>query len=455
MNVNQISADCGMTSGKFKSDVKWMVDSMTPSSDYSNEIFYLFLLKKIELANGIGKRHTKLDFSNLVSLINGMLTNQKGMGYYSLIIISFFLFAPLVGFFTFLILISPVIMAMRIFITLYKCRADTQHSNFGDFAVVRSFASNVKLQKVKSRFGFSMFSISKSFDSCGVIIKSIPLMKIFVRLPLIPVMLFRDFVLLCVDINRNMGWQYTAFTLAYYFLRVLDKVYFEFILEIAISSREKCLNIYTGNKEDRYAMVERRLSRKYGKKLICIPHGLEFGFAFPQGVAGDLFYSTSEKAKQVMQIIYGDKFNNIFLYDEEINFLIYNIQRSPSPLKSSKVVFFTEAQEVEKNIEIIKSLQRIAVDFNVKLHPKDKVSNYDGYKLCFLDESDILVGNICLARKSTILIEALYNESYSISVLFDLRDRFYSFNFFPSLVTDKIKVVYNEKQLSDTLKALR
>jgi hypothetical protein len=98
-----------------------------------------------------------------------------------------------------------------------------------------------------------------------------------------------------------------------------------------------------------------------------------------------------------------------------------------------KIIFFTEALGVDINMKIIDTLLKSGLPFSLKLHPKDVRENYQHYgsDITFVtDFGDAISGNICLARKSTVLIEAIYNESIAIAVLFDARDQFYVENFY-------------------------
>jgi hypothetical protein len=110
-------------------------------------------------------------------------------------------------------------------------------------------------------------------------------------------------------------------------------------------------------------------------------------------------------------------------------------------------------------VDIIKALIHIGVEFFIKLHPKDIQGNYSSLfssNVVFLDDFDFAISNsICLCRKSTVLLEALYNNSKSISILVDKSDALYVNEIFPSLSQSSILKVYNFNELELALKNLR
>jgi len=81
----------------------------------------------------------------------------------------------------------------------------------------------------------------------------------------------------------------------------------------------------------------------------------------------------------------------------------------------------------------------------IKLHPKDDKNNYIGLfkNIEFIEDfGQAINGNICIARKSTILVEALYNQSESIAIVINNKDK-QIFDKFISLQDSRIKKIYN------------
>ena len=120
----------------------------------------------------------------------------------------------------------------------------------------------------------------------------------------------------------------------------------------------------------------------------------------------------------------------------------------------SEVIFFPESRGREVNYRIIQQLSEAGVEFKVKLHPSDSVVNYDPYLTeedVISDFADAISNNICLARKSTVLLESLYNSSTPIAVLFDEIDRSFCEYVFPSLSDPSIRRTYNVEEFISTL----
>lgn len=210
----------------------------------------------------------------------------------------------------------------------------------------------------------------------------------------------------------------------------------------------------TGKLIDRYGLIEDKMSKKYNVEIINYPHGIEYGFKLPYGFVGNKVFATSKYASEYFNKIYKtDKF--VYDYDS-INILFNkNIDKKDN---ERKVVFFTEAHEQEVNIFILKELQKRLKKYNIKLyikpHPKE---NINVYKQKFPDMTilsdfgEAITKNICLARRSTILVEALYNKSIACSILVNSND--YSiYKFYPSLQDKSINVFFNINDLTEFIK---
>lgn len=210
----------------------------------------------------------------------------------------------------------------------------------------------------------------------------------------------------------------------------------------------------TGKLIDRYGLIEDKMSKKYNVEIINYPHGIEYGFKLPYGFVGNKVFATSKYASEYFNKIYKtDKF--VYDYDS-INILFNkNIDKKDN---ERKVVFFTEAHEQEVNIFILKELQKRLKKYNIKLyikpHPKE---NINVYKQKFPDMTilsdfgEAITQNICLARRSTILVEALYNKSIACSILVNSND--YSiYKFYPSLQDKSINVFFNIDDLTEFIK---
>ncbi|MBY5949929.1 hypothetical protein KUV23_03030 [Algoriphagus marincola] len=218
-----------------------------------------------------------------------------------------------------------------------------------------------------------------------------------------------------------------------------------------IIARNKPVVLNTGNNLDRYAFVEEYLAKENNIKLVCIPHGLEYGFKLPKCFTGDIFYATSENAVKYLNKMYNtDK----FVFNKSVIKSIFSKEfKLCQTVSGKKIVYFSEPREPWVNHEIISALipllSKNNLNLTLKLHPKDKRSDYLMYNIEILDNiENAIVNSICISRKSTILLEAIYNNSAACAILLNRKDEtlFYSF---PSLqdakinVTNSIEGLYN------------
>jgi len=210
---------------------------------------------------------------------------------------------------------------------------------------------------------------------------------------------------------------------------------------------------YSGEKESRWGIISNELSRKFDKKSTCIPHGLEYAYKFPLGIFGDSIYVTSSEVKNTYKRLYQNK---KIVYDPKVIFNMFYIPTSDKMIPKNKIVYFTEGRNIKRDEFIINTIIGENIFLNLKFHPTDKYSNYK-----FLNEENInvissfneaITYNICIARSSTILIEAINNNSKAISVLIYEEDKFYCNFLYPSLSTSQILKIYDMSILLDTLK---
>jgi hypothetical protein len=100
-------------------------------------------------------------------------------------------------------------------------------------------------------------------------------------------------------------------------------------------------------------------------------------------------------------------------------------------------------------------MEKKQMQLSIKLHPKDKKSDYEKYesRVNFIEDfNDAVSRNICFSRKSTTLLEAVYNGSVSGAILINAKD-IAVFNTFPSLQDEKIKVFNSTSDLFKWLKS--
>jgi hypothetical protein len=265
----------------------------------------------------------------------------------------------------------------------------------------------------------------------------IGILNIFSFIITIPIKSFKYIIQIIRDGKKFIGYFSNSMIAVYYSKRVSHFVLLEKCLEL-IFKRSNAKEFYSGEKETRQGILEMKMGEKFGKKSIGIPHGLEFSYKFPKGLFGDVFYCTNQYSADYLNNLYT---TNKFLFDKEI---INRMFCKNYHNDTQRVVFFTEPRNIDVNVLILKYLSTILEEVSVKLHPLDSKRNYKTIaNLSYIDDFKLAISNnICIARKSTILIEALYNQSIPIAVLIDKKDRFSYENIFPALNTPEIKIVY-------------
>lgn len=208
---------------------------------------------------------------------------------------------------------------------------------------------------------------------------------------------------------------------------------------------------YTGLNLERFAIVEDQKANKYNVKTICIPHGLEYGYKFPYGFTTQLFYTTSQNAAKSLNELYS---SNKFVFDESIALKMFKAKTLVENIRP-RVVYFSEPREPQVNIAILDELLPLCEEKNIpvfiKHHPVDNLNDYAhfGDRLPIIQNLDeALTNNICFARKSTTLIESLYNGSKPAAIITNNKDRSI-FMTFPSLQDENISVFYNVEDLFD------
>lgn len=248
-------------------------------------------------------------------------------------------------------------------------------------------------------------------------------------------------VIMTIYLGENSKYLIQSF----YGKRLVHSNLFKFVLNNFFKNNHY-KTFYTGNNLDRFAVIEERLAEKHKIKLICIPHGLEYGFKFPKGFTGDLFYSTSKLASSYFNALYS---TSKFIYDESIISKIFKHENKNS--KGVKVVYFSEPRESRVNHQIISDiiplLNSSNIELSLKLHPKEKKEDFLKYNIEIIEGlSEAINGNICFARKSTTLVESVYNNSAASAILLNNKDKTL-FKSFPSLQNKEINQAYSIEEL--------
>lgn len=245
-----------------------------------------------------------------------------------------------------------------------------------------------------------------------------------------------------INVQDHTGPHSVVLAYSFYATRMVHTLLYEKLLRAFFKIHPHEI-FFTSNNLDRFSLVEEVIAKRFGIVTICVPHGLEYGFRFPKGFSGDVFYATSSHASSHLNTLYNTE---KFIFDQSVTERMFTFV-SANNNDFKKVVFFTEPRETEVNINIINGLipklKSIGVTLFVKLHPKDSKANYSSFDVEYLESlQEALVGNVCFARKSTTLLECIYNRSKAAAILTNSKDEalFYSF---PSLQSDAIQITKN------------
>lgn len=416
--------------------------------DYSNEIFINIVVKKLEWQGLISNAddlelvtHKGID----ANIWNEIVRSIKGGR------ISFIKYLKDWFLSSLLFFISLVAFPIKCIVSLLL--AGRFQNDLSTFSIIRSDASYDKISAVSHELGIVMLSedIVYRNKKLSSVFSYVHKYNFLNSIPALVLQAISDYIEVRKELERFVSHRCAQRFMLYYSPRIVAKCCFERLL---INILEKnSTDMVTGNKEDRYAMVEKRAVKKFNQKLTCIPHGLEYSYRFPAGLAGDVIFCTSEQSVKVLSGLYK---TNVFVLNSALNKKIYARRGPPKEQKCiEKVVFFTEPRDIEVNRRILDCLNYSAVPFRVKLHPNDNSGNYDGYDLIFVDSlSDALNYPISIARKSTVLLNAAYLGNKAVAVLIDSKDLFYATYVFPSLSDVNIINITNQHDFKFTLNRL-
>lgn len=210
---------------------------------------------------------------------------------------------------------------------------------------------------------------------------------------------------------------------------------------------------YSGERESRFGVLSMKMANFYKNSSVCIPHGMAYSYNYPLGIFGHEYYCTSIYEKDFLTEMYP---LNKYYFDINICKKIFQVKKLEK--KPKRLVFFTEPRRQQVNFYIIKNLIKISgLDLFIKIHPLEKKQNYRYFKtIKFIDDfDDAISDNICLSRKSTILIEAVYNNSNALAVLVDDQDKYDFENTFVSLMDPNISKFYSFTDLVVKIKKLK
>lgn len=234
--------------------------------------------------------------------------------------------------------------------------------------------------------------------------------------------------------------------------RIPHKCVYELAFEYTLK-RKRFAYVLTSNKEDRFAMLEARLCRLLNTPLLCIPHGIEYQVKFPDGLAGDQFFCTTQYTAKMLAEIYDEP--DKFIYDHALQKSLYSKNLVTS--SDRRLVFFTEPRLPEINFEICQVLLKSNIKFGVRLHPSESITAYKKAfpELHFEEHFDSAIsGNVCIGRTTSVLVEALFNSSLPVCVMVNDYDREVVSSLLPSLSSPKILKVESLSGLVELIGSL-
>jgi len=265
----------------------------------------------------------------------------------------------------------------------------------------------------------------------------------------LPVIFLVNYGKIIKHVFKFYGLSEIGSVLFFYILRLPHILLYFRSLRFFLKNNSGIKKIYSSNKECRFGALDIEVTREFSLECICVPHGIEYSFRLPLGLPGTVFYCYSLQCAQLFRKIYKDNSSN-FIFDKTLVDKI--LLNSASNDTQHKVVFFTEPRRLDVNIKIIKELYLSGIKFGVRLHPQDSEKNYNSLDFKVLFVQKYFVSNtICIARKSTILLEAACNGSLAIAVLADDDDR-KCFNILPSLNSNVVSKIYSYRDLISFLK---
>lgn len=212
-----------------------------------------------------------------------------------------------------------------------------------------------------------------------------------------------------------------------------------------IFSKYSGIEFYSGERESRYAV----LAMKYANISNCfgigVPHGIAYSYNFPLKIFGHRYFCFNQNEANFLNKTYDE---SKFIFDPDISNIIY--ENNSISQNEKKIVFFTEPRRQSVNFFIIENLTKILKQtLYIKLHPLERAENYKEFKsIKFIEDfNKAIQSNICISRKSTILLEAVYNQSKSIALLVDPQDKFEFENIFPALLDTRIYKCFSFEKL--------
>lgn len=434
------------------------------STEFANEIVHYYYLPKLfnfETYLKINQptlvifegNHPDFDFLRGYFRKKGVLKDNKSTVFHRRLKYSFKLIGSILAilFFSHLIWMYGFSKSLT-----FRRRKQRVRNHIDVFALIHSKASYNKIKALKENTTY--FIDSKNFSQYNqdatnysfYEILSIPeyLVLIFTIIPKSLASPYR----LVKDVSPIFGVEGAAILVSFFVKRfghyqLIKRSYQKIFAE------NKGKVFYSGERESRYAPLAMNLANASGCFGKGVPHGIAYSYNFPLGIFGHEYYCCNEFEATYLNEIYQE---TKFVFDKSIMAKIYPPKENKAE-EIKKVVFFTEPRRYHVNLEILDFLCSEVDVVYIKLHPLDEQKRYQHYgNVKFIDDfNEAIHANICLARKSSILIEALYYDSKSIAVLVDKQDGFDYKNTFPALSDKEIFKCFSFTDLIERINMLK
>lgn len=211
--------------------------------------------------------------------------------------------------------------------------------------------------------------------------------------------------------------------------------------------------LYSGSVNEWYAINLSVCAKKHMVKTVCIPHGSCITIEQPSGIFGDKIFTLTESESMILSKLYS---NQDFYFNSKFASQLMRCCSENVNCLESKVVFFTDNRSITRDQYIIDFLSLRLKLFYLKLHPNDSEFNYKIPSNCKILDSftDSICNMVCITRVSSVLIDACYNNSKSVSLLFFKEDIF-EFNFvYMGKLNKNIIIFKSEKAFLKKIKGI-
>ena len=199
--------------------------------------------------------------------------------------------------------------------------------------------------------------------------------------------------------------------------RIAHTCYFKWAIDTFIKEikPKKVIVSYT---HDRFALSTERICKDNSIELVCIPHGEIENAQLPRRYPGDKVYLLNEKIVELFNKAYC---TDAYIYDYEVLKKIYRLENNK--YAGGHIVYFmTPFFNVDEQVDCIQKISSYLSECGEKLYVKQHpVQRYDCITGPNIEEIDSLEeaisGNMCIGFFTTALIDAVFNDSKTISIL--------------------------------------